>query len=299
MPKAGHVLLSDRGALALRGADARTLLQGLVSQDIDKVQADRAAYGALLTPQGKYLFDFFVCQHADALILDAEQARLAELQRRLMLYRLRSKVEIEDVTDDFAIAAVIGEGAIGLLNLPERLGACRQLDQGLAFVDPRLARLGVRAWLPRRRAAEILGDLGLEEMTCDAYDRLRLRLGVPDGSRDLPVEKATLLESGFEELNGVDFAKGCFVGQELTARMKYRGLVRKRLMPVVFDGAPPAPGTVSRLGEREAGEMRSGIAGCGLALLRLEQLAKAREANLPLLAGETEIEPLTPDWIRL
>jgi tRNA-modifying protein YgfZ len=299
MPKAGYVLLSARGALALRGADARPFLQGLMSQDIGQVQVDRAAYGALLTPQGKYLFDFFIAQHADALILDAEQARLAELQRRLVLYRLRSKVEIEDVTDDFAIAALIGEDAIKLLDLPERPGACRPLDQGLAFVDPRLVELGVRALLPRPRAVEILGGLGLEDVERDAYDRLRLGLGVPDGSRDLPVEKATLLESGFEELNGVEFAKGCFVGQELTARMKYRGLVRKRLLPVVFDGAPPPPGTVIRLGEREAGEMRSGIAGCGLALLRLEQLAKAREAHLPLLAGETEIEPLTPDWIRL
>lgn len=299
MPNAGYVLLSDRGALALRGADARTFLQGLISQDIGQVQADRAAYGALLTPQGKYLFDFFIGQHADALILDAEQARLAELQRRLMLYRLRSKVEIEDVTHSFAIAAVIGEHAIGLLDLPERPGASRSLDQGLAFVDPRLAQLGVRALLPRQRAAAILGGLGLEELARELYERLRLGLGVPDGSRDLPVEKATLLESGFEELNGVEFAKGCFVGQELTARMKYRGLVRKRLLPVVFDGAAPPPGTVIRLGEREAGEMRSGIAGCGLALLRLEQLAKAREADMPLVAGETEIVPLTPDWIRL
>jgi hypothetical protein len=119
---------------------------------------------------------------------------------------------------------------------------------------------------------------------------------VPDGSRDLVIEKSTLLESGFEELNGVDFAKGCFVGQELTARMKYRGLVRKRLLPVAFTGAPPPPGTVIRLGEREAGEMRSGIDGQGLALLRLEQVEKARAEGAPLMAGATEIRPQEPAW---
>jgi folate-binding protein YgfZ len=252
-----------------------------------------------LTPQGKYLFDFCVVQHGDALLLDGERSRLGELQRRLMLYRLRSKVDIEDVSDDLAVAAVIGEGAAGIMDLPERPGACRILDQGLAFVDPRLVRVGVRAVLPAQRAAEILRGIGLEEVERDAYERLRLSLGVPDGSRDLAVEKATLLESGFEELNGVDFAKGCFVGQELTARMKYRGLVRKRLLPVVFEGAAPAPGSIIRLGEREAGEMRSSIAGHGLALLRLEQVAKAREADMPLIAGETEIVPVTPDWVRL
>ena len=119
---------------------------------------------------------------------------------------------------------------------------------------------------------------------------------MPDGIRDLVVEKSTLMESGFEELNGVDFAKGCFVGQELTARMKYRGLVRKRLLPVAFTGAPPPPGTIVRLGEREAGEMRSGIDGQGLALLRLEQVAKARAEGAPLMAGATEILPQDPAW---
>ena len=184
-----------------------------------------------------------------------------------------------------------------LLDLPERPGAARALEQGLVFIDPRLARLGARAMLPKESAAAMLADLGFEEVEQAAYERLRLTLGVPDGSRDLVVEKATLLESGFEELNGVDFAKGCFVGQELTARMKYRGLVRKRLMPVTFTGAPPPPGTIIRLGEREAGEMRSGIDGQGLALLRLEQVEKAKAEGMPLMAGETEIRPVAPAWV--
>ena len=299
MAAAGYVVLGDRGVLALHGVDARPFLQGLITNDVDRVREDQAAYGALLTPQGKFLFDFFIAQDGDRLLLETERTRLGELQRRLMLYRLRSKVEIEDLSDDLTIAALIGQDVAGLLDLPEQPGACRVLDQGLAFLDPRLVRMGARALLPARQAGTILAKLDVPELERAAYERLRLGLGVPDGSRDLVVEKATLLESGFEELNGVDFAKGCFVGQELTARMKYRGLVRKRLLPVTFEGPAPASGTIVRLGEREAGEMRTAIDGHGLALLRLEQVAKAKEAGVPLIAGETEIVPVAPDWARL
>jgi folate-binding protein YgfZ len=296
MSAVGYVLLSDRGVLALHGGDVRPFLQGLISNDVTQVREERAAYGALLTPQGKFLFDFFIVQDSGRLLLETEAARLGELHRRLLMYRLRSKVDIEDCSGQFAVAAVIGDAPAAAVGLPELPGAARALDLGLAFVDPRLPRLGVRVLLPRDNARATLAASGFEALEREAYERLRLTLGVPDGSRDLVVEKATLLESGFEELHGVDFGKGCFVGQELTARMKYRGLVRKRLLPVAFTGAPPPPGTVIRLGEREAGEMRSGIDGQGLALLRLEQVEKAKAEGMPLMAGETEILPVPPPW---
>jgi folate-binding protein YgfZ len=296
MSASGYVLLPDRGVLALHGGDVRPFLQGLISNDVAHVRDDRAAYGALLTPQGKFLFDFFMVQDAGRMLLEAEAARLGELHRRLLMYRLRSKVEIEDCSARFAVVALIGDDPGRALDLPQVPGSARPLDRGLVFVDPRLPRLGARALLLKDTASATLAALGFQAVEREAYERLRLTLGVPDGSRDLVVEKATLLESGFEELNGVDFAKGCFVGQELTARMKYRGLVRKRLLPVTFTGAPPPPGTVIRLGGREAGEMRSGIEGQGLALLRLEQVEKAKADGMPLTAGDTEILPVAPAW---
>jgi folate-binding protein YgfZ len=299
MSNAGYIVLADRGVLALRGADVRRFLQGLISNDVERIRPDQASYAALLTPQGKFLFDFFIVQHGDELLLETELARVRDLQRRLMMYRLRSKVEIEEVSAGFAVAALIGEGVAEMLDLPARPGACRALEHGFAFVDPRLVRMGVRALLPAQDAASALAQLQLDEAPRATYERLRLSLGVPDGSRDLIVEKATLLESGFEELNGVDFGKGCFVGQELTARMKFRGLVRKRLLPVTFDGTAPVPGTIILLGEREAGEMRSSSDGHGLALLRLEHVAKAKESGVPLIAGGTEIVPVPPDWAKL
>ncbi len=293
----GYVLLPERGVLVVRGADATPFLQGLISSDLNRITAAQAGYGALLTPQGKFLFDFVIVRAGDALLLDTDRARLSDLLRRLTIYRLRSKVELEDASERFAVAAVLGEGAAARFDLPDRPGACRELGQGCALVDPRLVQLGVRLVLPPDQIGGPLEAMGLALLGPLAYEHARLVLGVPDGSRDLVVERSTLLESGFAELRGVDFAKGCFVGQELTARMHYRGLVRKRLLPVVLKGPRPEPGTIIRLGELEAGEMRSSIDGRGLALLRLDRIAEAEQSGTPLYAGATEVLPVRPDWV--
>ncbi len=293
----GYVLLAERGVLAVRGLEAVPFLQGLVSSDLNRITAEQAGYGALLTPQGKFLFDFILLRAADELLLDTERARLGQLLQRLTMYRLRSKVELEDVSERWAVAAALGDGVAARFDLPDRPGACRRLADGFALVDPRLPQLGVRVLLPPDRIGPTLESLGLARLEPAAYEQARLTLGVPDGSRDLVVERSTLLESGFEELHGVDFAKGCFVGQELTARMHYRGLVRKRLLPVVLKGPRPEPGTIIRLGEREAGEMRSSVDGRGLALLRLDRIAEAEQAGTPLSAGATEVVPVKPDWV--
>ena len=294
----GYVILAERGLIALRGEDARGQLQGVISTDIERVTPASASYGALLTPQGKYLFDFVILQLGDALVLDTERARVDDLMRRLLMYRMRAKVEIADCSDELEVAAVLGHDLAARLDLPAQPGAARALSGGVVMIDPRLAQLGGRAVLPRGHSAAVLADLGFPPLLPAAYERARLALGVPDGSRDLVVDRSTLLESGFEELHGVDFKKGCFVGQELTARMKYRGLVRKRLMPVAFDGPPPAPGTPIRLDGKDAGEMRSSQDGRGIALLRLEQVARAAEGGVPLLADATEVIPRKPDWAR-
>jgi tRNA-modifying protein YgfZ len=295
MIEPAFVELPERGIVAIEGPDARNFLQGLISSDIERVRPDRSGYGALLTPQGKFLFDFILLQSGDRLLLDAERDRLPQLVQRLLMYRLRSKVEIVDASEDLAVGALFGAGAVERLGLPAEPGACRELHGGLATIDPRHAGLGARLVLPAQLLSATAQNLGFAGAEREAYERLRIRHGVPDGSRDLVVEKSTLLESGFEELHGVDFKKGCFVGQELTARMKYRALARKRLMPVALKGPVPEPGTVIRYGEREAGEMRSAIDGHGLALLRLEPIAKAAEQGIPLHAGATEVIPLRPD----
>jgi folate-binding protein YgfZ len=291
MIESRFALLNDRAVLAISGPDRAVFLQGLVSNDTARISNERAIYAALLTAQGKYLHDFMLVEVSDTIWLDGEAARLADLKRRLSMYRLRAKVTLDE-RPDLAVAAVFPKASFDLTDDP---GTARALGEGVAFVDPRLAALGARIILPRGSIRAELRDAGASEVDFAEYDRLRLSLGIPDGSRDLVLDKSILLESGFDELNGIDWNKGCYIGQELTARTKYRGLIKKRLFPVRIDGPAPAPGTIVTRDGHEAGEMRSSRDGIGLALLRLE----AVEKETPLRVGDTAIKPLPPDWMRL
>jgi len=291
-----YSVADDRGIVAVSGDDRFSFLQGLVTNDVRGVSPERVVYAALLTPQGKYLHDFFVAAIGDSLYLDCEAARRDDLRRRLSLYRLRAKVTLADATADLAVATMVGSDVASRLGLPSGPGSAKPWEGGIVYVDPRLADLGIRAILPRASLAGTLDRFGLAPAGPRDFDRLRLALGVPDGSRDLPVEKAILLENGFDELHGIDWEKGCYMGQELTARTKYRGLVRKRLLPVSIDGPVPAAGSPIMLGNKEAGEMRSGAEGCGLALLRLESLEGLQAGALT--CGDSRLTPHKPAWAR-
>jgi len=284
-------LLPHRSVIAVSGADRVEFLQGLISNDTTKVAPGQAIWAALLTPQGRFLNDMFVAAEvrADAggetLLLETERERAPALAKKLKMYTLRSRVTVEDRSESMEVAVVFGAGADALL----------PLEGATAFVDPRLPELGVRVLAPVGTAASLLAARGVVEAPLATYDQLRLSLGVPDGSRDLTPEKALLLESGFDELHGVDWQKGCYMGQELTARTKYRGLVRKRLFPVKLDGPLPAPGAMIERNGQEVGEIRSGVGDRAIAMLRVDA-AKAADG---LTAGATRILPEVPSWMRL
>lgn len=279
-------LLSHRSVIAVGGDDRVEFLQGLISNDTTKVAPGKAVWAALLTPQGRFLNDMFVVDGGDGtLLLETERERAPALAKKLTLYKLRSKVAVEDRSAALDVAVVFGAGADKAL----------PIGGTISFVDPRLAGLGVRVLAPAGQAAALLAARGFVETPVEAYEALRLEAGVPDGSRDLRVEKALLLESGFDELNGVDWKKGCYMGQELTARTKYRGLVKKRLFPIEVDGALPAPGTSVHLDGEEVGELRSGSGRRALALLQTEA---ARGAGA-LTADGVRIVPIIPPWMRL
>lgn len=288
-----YAMLEDRGVLAVMGDDARTFLQGLVSNDIRKVSADRAIYAAFLTPQGKYLHDFFIAGMAGALLLDCEGARRDDLRKRLGAYKLRAHVEITDKTSELAVAALFGDGAAAGMNLEPKPGCAAAFADGAAYMDPRLALAGVRLILPRNKAAKALADLGFKETPFADYDRLRIGLGLPGGSLDLEVGQAILLENGFDELNGVDWNKGCYLGQELTARTKHRGLAKKRLVPVAIEGKAPDRGKPVTMDGAEVGEMRSSLGQAGLALLRLD----AMEKSPVFVCGEAKITVRKQGWM--
>jgi folate-binding protein YgfZ len=280
------VVLAHRTLLVVAGPERATFLQGLISNDIGKVTPERAIYASLLTAQGRFLHDFFIAQVGESYWLDVEAARRDDLKRRLTMYKLRSKVILE-APDGCAVVALTGPDAAAAFGLADEAGRAAPLAGGVVFVDPRLAGLGLRAIVPADSVAAIAAA-GFAPGDAAAYDRARAALGVPDG--------ALLLENGFDELNGVDWRKGCYVGQELTARMKYRALVAKRLMPVRIEGPPPEPGTAVMLGDKEAGEIRSVHGDVGLALMRLEQVAEAARDGRALVAGAATIVPQKPAW---
>jgi folate-binding protein YgfZ len=227
------------------------------------------------------------------LLLDAERARLADLRQRLSRFKLRAKVELAEASDDWVVAVAWGPGTAACLGLPEKPGAACAFADGHACIDPRLAELGARLVLPRSTAASTIAE-HFATGGRDGYNDLRLAHGIPDGSQDLEIERSILLENGFDELGGIDWEKGCYIGQELTARTRYRALIKKRLLPAVFDGTAPAPGTPVVKDGREVGVLRSTSGKRALALLRLDALEKPGE----LLSGGQSLVVETPAWLR-
>jgi|APSaa5957512535_1039671.scaffolds.fasta_scaffold59047_2 folate-binding protein YgfZ len=291
MTELHYVRLDNRQVLKITGDDARGFLQGLVSNDLERVSPRHAIYAALLTPQGKYLHDFFIAELSGAFYLDCEAARIDDLFKRLRMYKLRANVEIE-IAEELAVAVMFGDDIHDALALDPTLGAAMEWLGGVIYTDPRLSEIGTRAILPNSSLEIALHDEALIPAPFEDYDQLRLALGLPDGSRDLEIDKSTLLECGFEELHGVDFQKGCYMGQELTARTKHRGLVKKRLIPVSFNGDALAAGAEITQAGKNAGEIRSTADGQGLALVRLESLADPA----PLMVGDIPVTPNKPAW---
>ncbi len=293
MTETSRVALESRGVLAIDGPDARTFLQGIITNDIGQVDRACAIYAALLTPQGKFLFDFFIAEDGEgSLFLDTRRDRVDALLERLDFYRLRAKVRIRDVSEDWGVSAIIGDKAASIARLVSRPGNARLADDSIIMIDPRLAALGVRVIHPVDRPvfAEIAGK------SQDAYESHRLDLSVGEATLDMIVGKSFALESNLDHLNAIDFTKGCYVGQELTARTRYRGTVRRRLYRVsaTNGGNLPEPGTRITAGETEIGEMRSGRGATGIALIRMDRLEEAGDREVR--GGTTILNAERPGW---
>ncbi len=293
--------LPQRGLLGLGGPDAIEFLQNLISNDVARLGPDTSLYGLLLTPQGKFLHDFFIARLPQAvdgvdLVLDCEGGRIDDLERRLTMYRLRSEVTIANLSDRYTVAAAFGNGALQALSLSAEAGDTKPIGGGIAMTDPRLSEMGARVIVPMGDLPGVLTDAGFTEAKLADYDRMRLSHGVPNSSDDMAVEKAFPLEAGLDDLNAIDFKKGCYVGQELTARTHYRGTIRKRLFRVDVDGPTPEPGTPVTLEGVKAGVMRSGQDGIAMAMLRLEQVAESEKTGAHFAAGNARLRAVTQPW---
>jgi len=261
------ILLEGRGMIMLSGPDRKLFLQGLITNDVEKISRNSALYAALLTPQGKFLHDFFIFDGGEKLWMDCEKDRRDDLVRRLMMYRLRADVEISPA--DHSVIAAPGPVSGAILSAP----------------DPRCSALGYR---------NILMDIPEDHGTAESYDRLRLECGVPDGARDFTVDGTLILEGNMAELHGVDFDKGCYVGQEVTARMKYRASLKKRLLPVTVDGPLPERGTIitGQTGKK-IGDIRSGLGHRAIGYFRLADMRYGDSYD----CGAARVSPWRPDWL--
>ena len=255
--------LPSRALISVAGPDWRSFLQGLITQDVETLQPGAARFTALLTPQGRLLWDLFVVGREDGCWLDVGREHRQEIVQRLAMYRLRAKVEI--AADERSVAALFSARSDS---------AWSSASAGITgewVIDPRLPQLGRRGYAAQAPAeATIAGEA--------AYDVHRLALGVP-GPADWGSDKTYPVEANFDLLGGIDFKKGCFVGQETTSRMKRRGQVKTRMAPITFDGAPPPEGAEVLAGTLRAGEVRSGVEGRAIALLRLDRIGGALTAE--------------------
>lgn len=281
-------LLSDRGVVKVAGDPARDFLNGLVTCDLAKVAPDAPRFGALLTPQGKIVCDFIVveasAEDGGGFYLDCPRALADALAAKLDFYKLRAKLTVQDLSNTLAVMAVWdGTGTTG---------------HALCYPDPRLPALGMRAILPPDGASEAAADLGAVLTDAADYEAHRIGLGVPRGGSDFSYGNAFPHEADMDQLAGVDFDKGCYVGQEVVSRVQHRASARSRVVPVVYEGPAPINGLPVMADDREIGVFGSAAGGRGMALLRLDRVADARAAGTPLTAGGIELRPVKPDWAR-
>jgi folate-binding protein YgfZ len=259
-------ILSDRSILKVSGPEAPSFLQGLLSNNMDALSNEHPLYSALLTPQGKILCDLLLSASGENLFLDCAASQAADLAARLKKYRLRAKVVIEDAGATITVLASASAPPAGLTTLS-------------ANTDPRYAGLGQRWLVDGPDLLANLASRGVELEPREHYERHRIECGVPDSTRDLEPDAFFPLDCNFEELHGVDFAKGCYVGQELTSRMKHRATARRRMLPVASGVALPPAGTKLMIGDTDIGEMRGSLGSLGLALIRLDRLGSADTAQ--------------------
>jgi folate-binding protein YgfZ len=288
MTDAKTALLPDRGIVRVSGEDAEKLLQGVVTNDMDLLAGQPALHAALLTPQGKILFDFFVARSGDGFLLETAKEQAEGLAKRLTMYRLRAKVDIRDATEEHRVMAVWGGSAPGPAGI----------QRAVSFTDPRLPAMGLRILADATLAPGIAGAAQGMQAAAEEFHAHRISLGVPEAGKDYALGDCFPHEANLDLLNGVSFSKGCFVGQEVVSRMQHRGTARKRIVIVEGD-APLRSGSEIMAGPSTIGTVGSVAGSRALALVRLDRAEAARSKGDPFAAGGGPIRMRFPDYLKL
>lgn len=284
MSSTHRALLDDRAVLRASGGDMYELLQRLVTGNLDQVTPGNGVYSLLLTPQGKFLFDFFMVSDPaidGAMLIDCARTRVADLQKRLTMYKLRADAAFDDVSADFQVIAHWGAKASPVGGHP-------------SYEDPRDARLGYRSIVPAQDASAVTDQSDSETASAADYRAFCVSMGVPDGSRDIGADKDFPIESNLDLLNGIDFHKGCFVGQEVASRTHRKGKARKRLVVAALEGDAPEPGSDVLIGEAKVGSVAGSAGGHALALVFTDRVAKAQ--SIEAQAGDSKLTLSVPPY---
>ncbi|MET4116547.1 folate-binding protein YgfZ [Bradyrhizobium sp. JR4.1] len=281
--------LPDRGVIKVAGEDARNFLNGLVTTDADKLKPGLGRFGALLTPQGKIIVDFLITEapagHGGGFLIDCPKPLADGLATKLKFYKLRAKVTVENLSDDLGVlAAWDGKPAA---------------QPDLAFADPRNEDLGTRILIPEDLKQKLSDLIGAELVDAAAYETHRIALGVPRGGLDFTYSDAFPHETNMDRLSGVDFDKGCYVGQEVVSRMQHRGTARTRSVKVLLEDSSPEPGVSILAGDKPVGTMGSSAQGKGIALVRIDRVADALDAGQALTAGGLAVRLAEPEIVRI
>ena len=279
--------LPDRAVIKVAGEDARNFLNGLITTDVDRLKPGLGRFGALLTPQGKIIVDFLITEapagHGGGFLIDCPKALADGLATKLKFYKLRAKVTVDNL-DLGVLAAWDGQ----LTTQPD-----------LAFTDPRNAELGTRILIPEDLKQKLSDLIGAELVDASEYEAHRIALGVPRGGLDFMYSDAFPHETNMDRLAGVDFDKGCYVGQEVVSRMQHRGTARTRSVKVLLEGPSPEAGVSVMAGDKSVGTMGSSARGKGIALVRLDRVADALDAGQPLTAGGLALRLAEPEIVRI
>jgi len=281
--------LPDRGVIKVAGEDARNFLNGLVTTDVEKLKPGLGRFGALLTPQGKIIVDFLITEapagHGGGFLIDCPKPLAEGLAAKLKFYKLRAKVTVENLSEDLGVlAAWDGKPAA---------------QPDLAFADPRNEDLGYRILIPEDLKQKLSDLIGAELVDAAAYEAHRIALGVPRGGLDFTYSDAFPHETNMDRLSGVDFDKGCYVGQEVVSRMQHRGTARTRSVKVLLEDSSPEPGVSVMAGDKPVGTMGSSAQGKGIALMRIDRVADALDAGQALTAGGLAVTLAEPDVVRI
>jgi hypothetical protein len=288
-------ILEDRGILFIQGSDTKEFLQNLITNDINKVDEANSCFSSLLTPQGKYLFDFLVVEHKKGYFIDCEKKQIEELFKQLNIYKLRSDIEILNLSNEFVVAAFSYEKFISFDGAKDLLGNTFKYGEDPVFLDPRHKKLGGRLIINLEKLYLSLKKLDLKSTNPEEYYKLSYELGIPQKNTEKLRNKLFGIECNFEELNGIDFKKGCYIGQEITSRIKLRNKLSKRLLPIQLIEGKLIEGATIKNNDNEIGKV---LINNQYPFAIIKYLSDNFDPKIKYKSEEAVLKIIIPEWIK-